>query len=137
VAQWRALVDVPGNNRGPAVGRHVTAAVLPAWGLAHLVESAQLVVSELITNAYQHSPRADSFELALSRRGNGLRIALADGSAIRPVVQELSSEAETGRGMVIVQALANRWGTEDHHGGKRVWVDLDGPISGMDDTASG
>ena len=134
MAQWRALVDVPGTNRGPAAGRHVTAAVLPAWGLAHLVESAQLVVSELITNAYQHSPQSDSFELELSQRGKGLRIALADGSAIRPVVRELSSDGETGRGMVIVQTLAKRWGAEDHHGGKRVWVDLDEPVDGIDDT---
>jgi signal transduction histidine kinase len=111
----------------------VTAALLPAWGLGHLVESARLVVSELITNAYQHSPQADSFELELSQRGEGVRIALADGSVIRPVVRELSHHGETGRGMAIVQAIASRWGVEDHHRGKRVWVDLDQPVGGVDD----
>jgi signal transduction histidine kinase len=135
VAQWRALVDVPGNVRGPAAGRHVTAALLPAWGLAHLVESAKLVVSDLITNAYQHSPQTDSFELELSRRGDGVRIAVVDGSAIRPVVRELSRDGTTGCGMVIVQALASRWGADEHAGGKRVWVDLDQPASGIDDAA--
>jgi hypothetical protein len=53
-----------------------------------------------------------------------LRITLADGSAVRPVVRELTGDAPTGRGMAIVAAVASRWGVEDHHGGKPVWVEL-------------
>ena len=43
---------------------------------------------------------------------------------MRPVVQELSGERLRGRGLQMVAAIATRWGVEDHHGGKRVWLDL-------------
>jgi hypothetical protein len=53
-----------------------------------------------------------------------LRIGVVDGSSIRPVVQELSHERPRGRGMRMVEAIADRWGADDHEGGKRVWFDL-------------
>jgi len=104
------------------------AALLPVWELPELSADAELVVSELVTNAYRHAPGTDSFELELVRREDGVRIALADGNAVRPVIAELKADNQpTGRGMAIVAALATRWGAEDHHGGKRVWVDLERP----------
>lgn len=125
MAQWRASIDVPATSRGPAAARQVVAALLPAWGLADLCSDAELVVSELVTNAYLHAPGTDSFELELVRRTNGVRMTLADGVSVRPIIAELGHEHPTGRGMVIVAQLATGWGAEDHHGGKRVWVDID------------
>jgi len=126
MAQWRASIDVPASAHGPAAARRVVAALLPVWELPELSADAELVVSELVTNAYRHAPGTDSFELELVRREDGVRIALADGNAVRPVIAELKADHQpTGRGMAIVAALATRWGAEDHHGGKRVWVDLD------------
>jgi anti-sigma regulatory factor (Ser/Thr protein kinase) len=124
MGQWRASVDVPANPRGPLAARRVVAALLDVWELPELRDDAELVVSELVTNAYRYAPGTDSFELEVVRRSDGLRIALADGSSIRPIVNELSSEGTTGRGMALVAALADNWGAEEHHGGKRVWVDL-------------
>jgi len=125
MAQWRALIDVPASAHGPAAARHVVAALLPVWELPELSADAELVVSELVTNAYRHAPGTDSFELELVRQSDGVRISLADGNAVRPVIAELHADHQpTGRGMAIVAALAVRWGAEDHHGGKRVWVDL-------------
>jgi anti-sigma regulatory factor (Ser/Thr protein kinase) len=126
MGQWRASVDVPASVQGPAAARGVVAAVLPVWELPDLSDDAQLVVSELVTNAYRHAPGTDSFELELVRQSDGVRISLADGNAVRPVIAELKADHQpTGRGMAIVAALAVRWGAEDHHGGKRVWVDLE------------
>ena len=126
MAQWRASIDVPATAHGPAAARRVVSALLPAWELPELCDDAELVVSELVTNAYRHAPGTDSFELELVRRDDGVRIALADGNSVRPVIAELASDNQpTGRGMALVAALATRWGAEDHHGGKRVWVDLD------------
>jgi anti-sigma regulatory factor (Ser/Thr protein kinase) len=129
MAQWRASIDVPASAQGPAAARRVVAALLPAWELPDLSDDAQLVVSELVTNAYRHAPGTDNFELELVRQDAGVRIALADGNSVRPVIAELKDDdaRPTGRGMAIVAALASRWGAEDHHGGKRVWVDLEGP----------
>jgi hypothetical protein len=56
-----------------------------------------------------------------------LRISVADGSSVRPVVRELSKDRPRGRGLRLVQAIAHRWGSEDHHGGKRVWFELAPP----------
>ena len=127
MGQLRASIDIPATPHGIAAARHVVSALLPGWELPELSADAEILVSELVTNAYQHAPRTDSveLELELERRANGVRIALADGTSIRPLIQELSNERQTGRGMEIVAAIATAWGAEDHHGGKRVWVDLD------------
>jgi hypothetical protein len=50
---------------------------------------------------------------------------VAGGSTIRPIVQQLSHDQPRGRGMRMVEAIADRWGAEDHNDGKRVWFDLD------------
>jgi anti-sigma regulatory factor (Ser/Thr protein kinase) len=125
MGQWRASMDIPATGLGVAAVRHVVAALLSAWQLAELRDDAVLLASELVTNAYRHAPGTDSFELEVVRRTHGIRIALADGSSIRPLIKELSHERPGGRGMTLVAAIATGWGAEDHNGGKRVWVDLD------------
>lgn len=129
MAQWRALVDIPGTRRGPAAARAVVGAILAAWGLDVLRDEAMLLVSELVTNAVQHAPGAASYELEVVERGDGVRISLADGSSVRPLIKQLNHDTSRGRGMAIVAALSARWGAEDHHGGKRVWVDLEAPAT--------
>ncbi|MGN6609797.1 MAG: ATP-binding protein [Jatrophihabitans sp.] len=125
MGQWRALVELPVNVRTPAHARRVVRAMLTAWELDAHADDAQLVVSELITNVLQHAPSADSLELEVSSTAESLRIGLADGSSIKPVVRELTDDQPSGRGMAIVEALASRWGVEERAGGKRVWVELD------------
>lgn len=124
MGQRRAVIDVPAVPHGPWMARRVVAAILVGWELAGLVEDAQLLVTELVTNAYRHAGGTDSFELELTYRAAGVRISLVDGSAIRPVVRELGQPGPNGRGMRLVEQLAARWGADDHQGGKRVWFDL-------------
>lgn len=84
-------------------------------------------MSELIANAFLHTEHAeggDIFELELLCRAEGLRISLADGSSIRPIIAALDHDRPSGRGLRIVRSLAEAWGAEDHLGGKRVWVEL-------------
>lgn len=124
MAQRRAVVDIPATVHGPHGARRVVSAVLEAWGRNDLIGDAQLLISELVTNAVQHAPAADILELELVERATGVRIILADGSAIRPIVAQLSDDAPSGRGMRIVEAIAQSWGADEHKDGKRVWVDL-------------
>jgi anti-sigma regulatory factor (Ser/Thr protein kinase) len=124
MGQWRATVDLPIVPDGPRAARRIVAALLDVWELPALRADAELVVSELVTNAYRHAAGSDVFALEVVGRSDGVWVALADGSAIRPIVQELSDDRTAGRGMAIVAALAADWGAEDWHGGKRVWVDL-------------
>lgn len=124
MGQWRAAVDLPADPGGARVARRVVAALLNVWDLAGLSDDAQLVVSELVANAYRHASGSGPFELEVIGRSDGVWIAVADGSAIRPVLKELSFDLLTGRGMTLVAAVAADWGSEDRRGGKRVWVDL-------------
>ena len=68
-----------------------------------------------------------SLTVELTLSDSWLRIAVVDGSAVRPVVQELSLDRPRGRGLRMVQGIADRWGHEEHGGGKRVWLELRPP----------
>ena len=56
--------------------------------------------------------------------GSSLWVGVAGGSAVRPVVRELSHTEPRGRGMRIVAQLAHRWGVYDYRGGRQVWFEL-------------
>ena len=121
----RACVDVPADPGGPTMARRVVVATTVGWGLASLSADAELVVSELVTNALLHAPGTDSFELCISQRPGGIRLEVADGSAIVPMIRELEDERPGGRGLRIVRSIAVAWGHDEDGPGKRVWVELD------------
>lgn len=89
---------------------------------ADLVDAAGLLVSELVTNAVVHA-RTDVTLRATIRRGV-LRIEVADGSPVVPTPRRTSSLAGTGRGLQLVDRLANRWGVQKSRGGKTIWFEL-------------
>ncbi|HVM28797.1 MAG TPA: SpoIIE family protein phosphatase [Mycobacteriales bacterium] len=88
------------------------------------VGEVELLVTELVTNALRHG--GPGVDLWLRRRPQGgVRLEVVDGHAATvPVVRAPSPEAEGGRGLVIVQALAERWGTDRLAAGKSVWCEL-------------
>jgi hypothetical protein len=111
--------------------------VLWEWGLDHLVETAELLVSEIVTNAVRvavgpatgpgETERPGGvpsvwFWLAANRR-NAL-IQVWDGSEETPSWHEVDLEAESGRGLLLVERLSARWGTYTPDGwtGKVVWA---------------
>ena len=89
---------------------------------ADLVDAAGLLVSELVTNAVVHA-RTDITLRATLRRGV-LRIEVADGSPVIPTPRRPTALAGTGRGLQLVDRLANRWGVEKSRGGKTIWFEL-------------
>jgi anti-sigma regulatory factor (Ser/Thr protein kinase) len=127
VGQLRAIVDLPATTGAPRMARRIVGALMSGWELASLRVDAELVASELVANALMHAPGADSYEFAVIRRSNGVRLSLADGSSIVPVVRALEDARPGGRGLRIMQSLAAGWGHDTHDGGKRVWVDLAEP----------
>ena len=84
-----------------------------------------LVVSELVTNAVVHVGGTTSFELEITYSDGCLRIALADGSALRPLTHQLKDTDEHGRGVELIEILSDRGGTDDDPPGKRIWLELD------------
>lgn len=119
-----ATVDLSPVPRSVPAARHVVAALLAGWDAPQDPDDVALLVTELVTNVIDHVGGEAALTLELTYSDSWLRIAVADGSSIRPVAQELSTERPRGRGLRMVQAIADRWGVEDHQGGKRVWFEL-------------
>ena len=81
------------------------------------------MVSELVTNAIVHV--GGTVRLTLRQRPEGLRIEVTDHSSRTPFAADPGEEAEGGRGLLIVQALAAMWGTAVDADSKTIWVHLD------------
>ena len=119
-----ASIDLPPIPPSIPVARHVVRELLRAWRAPHDHEDAALLVTELVANVIDHAQAEANLSLELTIADRWLRIAVVDGSAVRPVVQELSEDRPRGRGLQMVQAIADRWGVESYRGGKRVWFEL-------------
>jgi hypothetical protein len=99
-----------------------------------LEASAELGVSELVTNAVLHGRTA--FTVAVLRTPRGVRIEVSDRSPLPPQVRRLSTFASTGRGLRLVAAVSSDWGivpvAPDDGGGKTVWFE---PVDEPSDAA--
>ncbi|MEY2580397.1 MAG: hypothetical protein QOE09_246 [Ilumatobacteraceae bacterium] len=95
---------------------------LASWHLDHLTEDATIVGSELATNAVLHA--RTNFSLSVAWRGDTVRVSVADSSQDMPVMGNPTPTTVTGRGLLLVDALARRWGVEVDTGGKTIWADL-------------
>jgi signal transduction histidine kinase len=108
--------------------RHELHRVLTAWGLDDLADRAELVLSELLTNALRHTaPAPDSeVETRYELLPAGVRIEVHDADDTRPTVQNPAVDEEAGRGLALVDALTGaRWGVSDREGvGKLLWAVL-------------
>lgn len=84
-------------------------------------ETGELLVSELTTNALRHA--TGPFEVRVRARPR-VRVEVRDRGRGLPVVKDLDTAGETGRGLQIVGRLARSWGTEELPDGKVVWFEL-------------
>jgi anti-sigma regulatory factor (Ser/Thr protein kinase) len=107
-----------------------TRAVLAQWGLPELAEIAELLVSELVTNALRASqalrqPLPSPVHLWLRADRLGLVATVWDANPQPPIRRKARHDAVSGRGLQIVQALSSRWGWYEppDMGGKCVWCE--------------
>ena len=106
-----------------ASARRFTADMLVMWSLNDLVDTARLLLGEVITNAVQHT--VGDVVVRLRLLPDRLRVEVRDGSERRPRVRNVDADAENGRGLKIVASLADRWGHDAvESGGKVVWFEL-------------
>jgi anti-sigma regulatory factor (Ser/Thr protein kinase) len=122
-----ATLELVPTLRAPRLARAFVADTLAAWAVdVEDGEAAQLVVSELVTNAVLHAPESPMITLELSRMADALRVVVSDRNPDEP--DRLRADpglAESGRGVRLVDALCNRWGTEPGGpDGKTVWCEL-------------
>ncbi|MEU3906501.1 ATP-binding protein [Streptomyces goshikiensis] len=80
--------------------------------------SVLLTVSELVTNAHVHA-HSDA-GLVLTWDGRCLHVSVADGDPHLPAPRDPSREATSGRGLAIIDALADDWDAHSFHGGKTI-----------------
>lgn len=118
-------------RRGARLARLLAAQELRTWGLPpHVIERAEHIVAELAANAVLHGQvRGRDFRLALTLLDTApgtLRIEVTDarGEQLPARPTESGAAEESGRGLLLVTALADRWGTEPYPpGGKTVWAE--------------
>jgi anti-sigma regulatory factor (Ser/Thr protein kinase) len=121
---------LPRKSESAATARSLVRVALAVWGLDDLAEDGALIVSELVSNAVEHA-RRESIRVVIDRPGVAcVRIGVVDFSKAPPVRKASGPENEGGRGLVLVAAPVQDWGSEPLPWGKRVWAELHGKEHG-------
>ncbi|MFJ7204733.1 ATP-binding protein [Streptomyces sp. NPDC098789] len=115
----------PRSRQTVCSAREFTRVTLHAWGVTHRRDEMLLCVSELATNALLHGvPAGRGYRLRVLRCGGSVRFEVHDSGGGRPCVADRDPEAEGGRGLLLVAALADRWGVGVRVPGKVVWCEF-------------
>ncbi|AWI27438.1 SpoIIE family protein phosphatase/ATP-binding protein [Streptomyces tirandamycinicus] len=116
-AEWEVPLDLSAVSRVRAeAGRRIG-----EWGLEDSVFVAELVLSELLTNAMRYGAEPVRVRLLLGRT---LVVEVSDGSSTSPHLRRAAATDEGGRGLFLVAQFAQRWGTRYVSGGKIIWAEL-------------
>ncbi|WP_236655548.1 ATP-binding protein, partial [Streptacidiphilus carbonis] len=100
--------------------RRLVRATLREWDLLPLLDTAQLLVSELVTNSVRYTEAPIGLRLSLGRT---LLVEVADPLPDPPLERDSANTDEGGRGLQLVHRLADRWGTRSEGSGKVVWFE--------------
>ena len=119
-----ATLALSGDRRMARQARGFTRAKLREWGLTPLIDLAELLVSELVTNALTHTGHPRQLRLFCDR---SLTIEVADSDPRAPTVRGFTDYEESGRGIRLVDELSHRWGSRTTRHGKVVWFELELP----------
>jgi hypothetical protein len=93
-----------------------------------LVGTAQLLVTEVVTNAVIHA--RTKIDLSLITAADLVRVEVTDGIGVFPTAKDYGADAVTGRGIKLLDTLAAAWGADLVTGGKTVWFELADPAGG-------
>ncbi|GHB53730.1 anti-sigma regulatory factor (Ser/Thr protein kinase) [Streptomyces umbrinus] len=127
---WEYTLHIPHDPRAVTVCRRTLRLILTIHGLIRLTDVAELLATELISNAVRHTKGPAA--LRLRWRDGVLRIGAWDANPEppdpAPLLDQASTDSETGRGLTLVQACADVWGwhplARGTDRGKYVWCDL-------------
>lgn len=140
-APWSYLLRIPHDPRAPRVARMTLRAVLGGHGMDELLDTAELLACEMVTNAYRHSEGPATLRLRWME-GGWLRISVWDTNpqipapfdkppgALRPAPHPVPVDQDSGRGLLLVRQCADNWGgyplADELFGrsGKLLWCEL-------------
>ena len=122
----RAELLLPMQRTAPATARNFARENGCTQHALEVLDDALLLISELVTNSVLHG--GPPIVLAIDCDGAGLRVQVRDGSAAAPTPVSAEQDAESGRGLSLVQLISDTWGVQpvadDHGTGKEVWFEL-------------
>ncbi|WP_371667860.1 SpoIIE family protein phosphatase [Streptomyces sp. NBC_00289] len=105
--------------------RHMIRTAVRAWGARDRADEIELAADELITNALIHTEGSSVVTLrVLSGGDRRLRVDVEDSSSALPRRREAGESGVSGRGLLLVDLLADQWGVEARGGGKCVWCEF-------------
>jgi len=114
---WRLPAELTSAHRARTLIRRP----MKRWGLTELIPAAELLASELVTNAVRYAQGQIGLRLILE---GGLVIEVLDDSAALPRLRHPDDDDERGRGLQVVSQVAQRWGARRAVSGKIVWCEL-------------
>jgi anti-sigma regulatory factor (Ser/Thr protein kinase) len=109
--------------RAPGHARHWIVQCCHDWECADLADSAALLITELVTNVFLHARTDCLIDAAFDHAV--LAVTVTDRDPHEPSLHPAST-AEDGRGLVILEAIADDWGIQHVDGAKSVWFRLNG-----------
>lgn len=116
-----AAWELPHDKSAPAAARRLTTRKLADWNLDEDARyAAELIVSELVTNAVRYGSPPLELRLILDR---GLTCEIRDTSPVAPHLRHARTVDEGGRGLFIISQLASHWGARYAPDGKTVWAE--------------
>ncbi|MEU1554302.1 ATP-binding protein [Streptomyces scabiei] len=106
--------------------RKLVRTALATWHLEDLTDTGVLLVSELVGNAVRHTTSRSIRVVVTRPTSNWVRIGVSDKSRIMPELRHQNGDSLRvgGLGLVLVDSLTDRWGTDLRTWGKQVWVEL-------------
>jgi anti-sigma regulatory factor (Ser/Thr protein kinase) len=120
---WHVLT-LPAIRPAVADGRAWSREIIEGWQLDDMTDVVQQLVSELVANSVEHADTADVRVMLVNAPGT-LRIDVTDDDVTSlPVRTQAAADDLGGRGLAIVEALADRWGVHVAADAKTVWCEL-------------
>lgn len=119
----RAGTRLPPARQSPGAARRFVGDMLRRWRFDSVIEPAQLLTSELVTNAVLHA--GTEVQVVLEAHGETVHVEVIDLTKRAPVPRYAPyDDLQTGRGLTLLESIASAWGVSPLDRGKSVWFDL-------------
>ncbi|MFD8685386.1 ATP-binding protein [Streptomyces sp. NPDC059651] len=116
---------LPRTPESAAAARDLARTALAAWGQQELTDGALLVLTELVSNAVKYGRIGAMRVIITWPTESFIRLGVVDRSKTIPMMQlDSSGDHIHGRGLLLVDALTDRWGTDLYRWGKQVWGEI-------------